>query len=323
MPKNNAIQDIKQLQMEHRSCWKSNSLELLAGQALVSGNDRQSESPVPAWQRASLEQLASKELVSGARAVNGIEREIKEGSAGSAQGSLDSLEDRALVSDSLSKARDLSFTTSPEEAADEEQEAAAAGEEPECQASILELQMSGVAGESLLEQKHPQSEWIITSPKKTAEVALIDAGGTQRERISTDEMDLDATLTLVTQEIEKEKASDFCCEELDSITTVHVLAHTITVDQKVADVSNTRPNSSNWAINYFLGEISQPMASMSSLVGMNALRHLVSGDKRRLQEGPYDLDLTYITRNVIVMSMPAESITSLYRYGLINLGLSM
>jgi hypothetical protein len=31
------------------------------------------------------------------------------------------------------------------------------------------------------------------------------------------------------------------------------------------------------------------------------------------QDGEYDLDLTYITGNVIAMSMPGESITAFYR----------
>jgi hypothetical protein len=40
---------------------------------------------------------------------------------------------------------------------------------------------------------------------------------------------------------------------------------------------------------------------------------LVSGDKRRLQDSNYNLDLTYITQNVIAMSMPADKVKGLYR----------
>ena len=45
----------------------------------------------------------------------------------------------------------------------------------------------------------------------------------------------------------------------------------------------------------------------------NPLRRLVSGNRRRIQDGRYDLDLSYITKNVIAMSMPSESLNSLIR----------
>jgi hypothetical protein len=297
------------------SCWKSNSLEVLAGQALVSGKDREPESTVPVWQCASLEQLASKELVSGARAVSGTERDGHGSAVVSVQGSLDSLEDRALVSEALSKARYFSLTA--EEAGDEEQEAAAAGEEPECEASIHEQQLSGEIGESMLVQKHPESERINIWPAKAGECC-------HGRRNSDNE---DENNELVLDETEKRNITEQDTRKIhDSIKPVlstQVGGHEMEEDvdnrgSTVAEVSDTMPNSSKFAINLFLGEIPQPMAGMSSLVGLNTLRHLVSGDKRRLQEGRYDLDLTYITRNVIAMSMPAESITSLYRYGLVQ-----
>ena len=49
---------------------------------------------------------------------------------------------------------------------------------------------------------------------------------------------------------------------------------------------------------------------------MKALRSLVSGDRVRTKEGSYDLDLTYITDNVIAMSFPAEGIESVWRNSL-------
>jgi len=41
---------------------------------------------------------------------------------------------------------------------------------------------------------------------------------------------------------------------------------------------------------------------------MNFLRKLVSGERRRLQKGEYDLDITYITPRVIAMSYPGSGI---------------
>lgn len=39
---------------------------------------------------------------------------------------------------------------------------------------------------------------------------------------------------------------------------------------------------------------------------MNYLRKLVSGKRRRFQDGQYDLDITYITPRIIAMSFPAS-----------------
>ena len=40
---------------------------------------------------------------------------------------------------------------------------------------------------------------------------------------------------------------------------------------------------------------------------MNYIKKLVSGKRRRFQDGQYDLDITYITPRVIAMSFPASS----------------
>ena len=37
-------------------------------------------------------------------------------------------------------------------------------------------------------------------------------------------------------------------------------------------------------------------------------RHLVSGSKRRVQEGGYDLDLTYVQPRIIALGLPASGL---------------
>jgi len=46
---------------------------------------------------------------------------------------------------------------------------------------------------------------------------------------------------------------------------------------------------------------------------MEAIRRLVSGNRRRLHDGQYSLDLSYITPNLIAMSYPSHGFESLYR----------
>lgn len=48
-------------------------------------------------------------------------------------------------------------------------------------------------------------------------------------------------------------------------------------------------------------------------MAFNFIRHLVSGDKTRLQEDEYDLDFTYITPRIIAMAIPGVGMESAYR----------
>ena len=49
---------------------------------------------------------------------------------------------------------------------------------------------------------------------------------------------------------------------------------------------------------------------------MNAVKQLVSKKKRRFKEDGYDLDLSYVTDNIIAMGYPSESMESMYRNSL-------
>ena len=46
---------------------------------------------------------------------------------------------------------------------------------------------------------------------------------------------------------------------------------------------------------------------------MDALRKLVSGNRRRFTQENVNLDLTYITPNIIAMSYPSSGFESMYR----------
>ena len=46
---------------------------------------------------------------------------------------------------------------------------------------------------------------------------------------------------------------------------------------------------------------------------MDWLRKIVSGKRRRFNEGGYDLDITYITNRVLAMSFPASGVEQMYR----------
>ncbi len=46
---------------------------------------------------------------------------------------------------------------------------------------------------------------------------------------------------------------------------------------------------------------------------MNKIREIVSGPKKRYKQDGLNLDLTYITKRIVVMSYPASGFESLYR----------
>jgi hypothetical protein len=46
---------------------------------------------------------------------------------------------------------------------------------------------------------------------------------------------------------------------------------------------------------------------------MDSIRRLVSGNRRRFEENKVNLDLTYITPNIIAMSYPSSGFESMYR----------
>ena len=53
------------------------------------------------------------------------------------------------------------------------------------------------------------------------------------------------------------------------------------------------------------GRASRPLRRGASVA--TSARHIVSGNRRRFIEGGYDLDLSYITSNVIAMAFPGKS----------------
>ena len=46
---------------------------------------------------------------------------------------------------------------------------------------------------------------------------------------------------------------------------------------------------------------------------MNAVKHLFSKNKRRYKDDGFDLDLSYVTENIIAMGYPSESMVSMFR----------
>jgi phosphatidylinositol-3,4,5-trisphosphate 3-phosphatase/dual-specificity protein phosphatase PTEN len=49
------------------------------------------------------------------------------------------------------------------------------------------------------------------------------------------------------------------------------------------------------------------------MMNTNFARRVVSGKKSRFQDGGVDLDLSYITDQVIIMGFPADGLEALYR----------
>ena len=49
---------------------------------------------------------------------------------------------------------------------------------------------------------------------------------------------------------------------------------------------------------------------------MNAVKHLVSKNKRRYRDDGFDLDLSYVMDNIIAMGYPSESMESMFRNSL-------
>jgi len=48
-------------------------------------------------------------------------------------------------------------------------------------------------------------------------------------------------------------------------------------------------------------------------MSMNSLKHLVSKNKNRYQDGKFDLDLSYITPKIVAMGFPSIGKEALYR----------
>ena len=55
---------------------------------------------------------------------------------------------------------------------------------------------------------------------------------------------------------------------------------------------------------------------MNVKVKMNAVKHLVSKNKRRYKDDGFDLDLSYVTEKIIAMGYPSESMESMFRNSL-------
>lgn len=49
---------------------------------------------------------------------------------------------------------------------------------------------------------------------------------------------------------------------------------------------------------------------------VKAIKYAVSGKRHRFVQGKYDLDLAYITPNVLAMGFPGEGVEGMYRNNL-------
>jgi len=60
-------------------------------------------------------------------------------------------------------------------------------------------------------------------------------------------------------------------------------------------------------------DVWEKMRIQNNKKSISSLRKLVSWEKRRFIQDGFDLDLSYITTNVIAMGFPSEGVESLYR----------